>query len=80
MFVKIIRGDHSNIYECDRVHVHPRPHAKETKKFTITMEAPGDTITCEISKAVPEALDVYLMNRQGATIDVVFRKLADDDS
>ena len=74
MFVRIVKGNHDALYQCDRFRVHPVDSGQY--EFTITMERDGraDAVAATIDKSVPEALGVYVMNDEGRTIDTIFRK------
>lgn len=77
MFVRITKGNVDAIYECSEARIVPQ---EDPNQMLITMEQLGtpDGRSIIVDKACPEALGVYYMNAQGKTIDVVFRKEADE--
>ena len=88
MFLKVVRGKHTSLYECERMH--RRPGAAAADAIAATAESPEQAekimqgrfyiflepsgISIEIDKTVPESLGVYVMNNEGRTIDTVFQK------
>ena len=75
MFLRVDRGAHSSLYECDRIHIGPVVDGK----FSIGVEKDSgrSNVEVEIDKAVSEAVGVYCMNNSGQTVDTIFRKFED---
>lgn len=75
MFVRIIRGQHDSIHECDNVRI--SPVADKPNRFMLALERVGSPYPDqlhEIDQTVPEAVGVYVMNQNGKTIETVFQK------
>lgn len=68
MFLSIIQGKKSSLYECKRFHITP----KGNDLFFIDLEPCG--ITIAIDKSSEEKIGVYAMNNDGRTIETIFSK------
>lgn len=77
MFVRIVKGSHDSIYQCDRVHIQVI-NADELLMELVTNQSAdhGRCVTVAVDKTTPDALGVYCMNDEGQTIDTIFRKEA----
>ncbi len=69
MFVKITRGHHSGLYECDELRVE-----NSEKALLLTMERYGCADPVRVIEVDRDGKDVgvYAMNDQGKTVDVIF--------
>ena len=70
MFVRIVRGAHDAIYQCD----HLRTKLIEASLFITVEQYGGKEWTIDVDTKDPAEVGVYLMNDVGRTIDTLFRK------
>lgn len=79
MFISIVRTpddgesrNHTSMYECDLYHIHPIEG--DVNQWTVTLEKYGNQPAISFTYATTEkALGIYVMNKDGRTIDTIFR-------
>jgi hypothetical protein len=74
MFIKVICDNVTSVHECERFHIHPRGDESmgECSEFNINMEPCN--ISLRIVKDDDKPLYVYVMNKDGKTIDTIYRR------
>jgi len=78
MFIKIKRDDSESLYECECYHLSlahasngPDKPLQTTMYIALERDDTNDGITLQLEKDTPN-LGVYVMNREGQTIDTIF--------
>ena len=78
MFIKVKRDENESLYECERYHLSfahavdgPDKPMKTTMYLALERDDTNGSITLQLEKDTPN-LAVYVMNRDGQTIDTIF--------